>query len=208
MPRVPPVALALLVGACAAPRSLPVAPSQHERWAAATSPTTLAAASEPAHACERAKADLKRAIEAEPLVQAMVLDDPLDAQCRGDATSAWARGWAARGRGDVEAAAHEFMAELRGDDPVAWTGAALLELLPQLSRATRREIWKLGRSTKTPYAGGWRGVSRDRLASLRCGGRGFRWGQIGCGRTYCAYSVVCAGGGRRTLVFASRALAL
>jgi len=195
------------LAACAAPRSLPVPPSDAERAAAAFSPAALAnASSERAQACEGAKAELRRAIEEEPLVQAMQLEDQLQSQCDGDDDSAWARGWLARERGDAEAAARWFLAELDRDEPVAWTGAALLELLPQLSRAQRREIWKLGRSPRTPYRGGWQDVSRDRLASLRCGGRSFEYGQVSCGRGYCEYQVVCAGGVRRNLAFSSRAL--
>ncbi len=201
--------LVVLAGlaACAAPRSLPVPPSDAERAAAAISPTVLATeAAQPVAECERAKAELRSAIEAEPLVKAMALEDQLASQCDGEEASAWARGWAARERGDADGAAREFLAELDREDPVAWTGAALLELLPQLSRASRRELWKLGRSPRTPYGGGWEGVSRDRLASLRCGGHGFRYGQISCGRGYCEYQVICAGGVRRNLAFGSRAL--
>ena len=169
------------------------------------SPRTLAD-SESAAACEAAKAELRSAIAEEPLVQAMLLEDQLASQCTAAADSPWARGWAARERGDADAAARAFLDELHRDEPVAWTGAALLELLPQLSRPTRREIWKLGRSPSNPYAGGWQGVSRDRLASLRCGGRSFAYGRIACGRGYCEYRVICAGGGYRDLAFGSRAL--
>lgn len=195
------------VGACAAPRTLPVPPSDAERAAAAISPATLMAdASARAAECESARAELRRAIEQEPMVSAVLLEDQLASQCGGDGTSAWARGWAARERGDADEAAREFLAELDREEPVAWTGAALLELLPQLSRASRRELWKLGRSPRTPYGGGWEAVSRDRLASLRCSGHGFRYGQISCGRGYCEYQVICAGGVRRNLAFGSRAL--
>lgn len=169
--------------------------SPHARWGR-----------ESTEACEAAKAELRSAIAAEPLVQAMQLEDQLASQCRGADDSSWARGWTARERGDADAAARFFLAELRGDEPVAWTGAALLELLPQLSRPVRREIWKIGRSPSNPYAGGWQGVSRDRLASLRCGGQRFEYGRIACGRGYCEYRVICAGGTHRDLAFGSRAL--
>jgi hypothetical protein len=171
------------------------------------SPGVLAdAASSRAEECEAAKAELRSAIAQEPLVQAMLLEDQLQSQCNGSGDSAWARGWAARERGDADAAARAFLEELQHDEPVAWTGAAMLELLPQLSRPVRRQIWKLGRSPSMPYAGGWQDVSRDRLASLRCGGKSFRWGRIACGRGYCERRVVCAGGVRRDLAFGSRAL--
>lgn len=207
MPRGMLAALVLAAG-CAAPRSLPVAPSQAERAAAAMSPASLAAGgAEQAAACEAAKTELRRALAAEPMVQALQLEDQLASQCGATQDSPWARGWAAREHGDVEVAARWFLAELQRDEPVAWTGAALLELLPQLSRATRREIWKIGRSRDAPYGGGWADVSRDRLASLRCGGRSFEYGRIACGRGHCTYQVVCAGGVRRNLAFGSRALA-
>lgn len=195
----------VLLAACAAPRALPVPPSQAERDAAAMSPRALAD-SESVDACEAAKAELRSAIAAEPLVQAMQLEDQLSSQCNAAEDSAWTRAWAARERGDADAAARLFLDELQREEPVAWTGAALLELLPQLSRPVRRELWKLGRSPSNPYAGGWQGVSRDRLASLRCGGRSFRYGRIACGRGYCEYRVICAGGTYRDLAFGSRAL--
>jgi hypothetical protein len=195
----------MLLGACAAPRVLPVAPSEAERGAAAMSPRMLAS-SESIAACETAKAELRTEIAAEPLVRAMLLQDRLQSQCNGNDDSAWARGWAARERGDADAAARAFLDELDGDEPVAWTGAALLELLPQLSRPMRRRIWQIGRNPSKPYAGGWQDVARDRLASLRCGGRSFRYAQISCGRGYCEYRVICDGGARRNLAFASRAL--
>lgn len=194
------VTFGLLVG-CAAPHRLLVPPSAGERAAAATSPESLVVGFDPpSGACALAHDEVDRAMAQGALDRAQTLLERARLECGPDQGSQWRAGWLARRRGQWDQAALAFLAELDSPEPMPWTGAALLDLLPVTSRATRRAIWKVG-SRGHAIDGGWAEVDRDRVASLRCEGRAFEYGTIACGRDYCRYRVACRGGGARWIYY-------
>lgn len=199
-----PIAVAVLVavaGGCAAPPRLSVPPSAAERAAAATSPESLVEGFEsPTGACALANDEVDRAMADKALDRAQTKLDEARRICGPGQGSQWRAGWLARRHGEWDDAAQAFLGELTSPDPMPWTGAALLDLLPVTSRAVRKEIWKIG-SKRHAIAGGWSDVARDRVASMRCEGRAFQFGTIACGRDYCRYTVMCRGGGRRQIYY-------
>lgn len=194
------VTVAAMLSGCATPRTLPVPPSAEERAAAATSPESLVGEHPPTGECAAAHDAVDRAMAEGALDRATELLASATKRCGDDHGGQWRAGWIARRKGAWDVAAHAFLRELETEDPMPWTGAALLELMPMTSAATRQRISRVG-SRDLAIGGGWRDVDRDRIASVRCDGRGFEYGMIACGEDYCRYRVVCRGGGAKWIYY-------
>jgi hypothetical protein len=134
--------------------------------------------------------------------------DVAEAACAAGSGIAWRRGFIAARRQRWDEAALAFVDELEGPRPVPSAGAQLLAVLPLASPRVRRRAARLGGGVRRPLGPGFEGVSVDRLAMLRCGGRPIILGKIACNRDppRCTQHFTCRGGGRRKIVSASEEL--